>query len=166
MVQIFLVKSGRRNLGGKLPIPTTWFWSTELVRIQCSLRLRGTLAGVLPATFPLMWERNLLYLKTKCVSDRHFTVRIREVLKSVSHVVKDLSRVFIIAMQCIGRGLTSAFHWAEWCQCGDICDARDDTKGGHWQCVLVIWRCSNVLTYDALEPSAGGRRCPLWIEHN
>ena len=176
MVQIFLVKSGRRNLGEKLPIPTTWFWSTELVRIRCSLRLRGTLAGVLPVTFPLqrtlaeappatlplMWERNLLHLKTKCVSDRHFTVRIREVLKSVSHVVKDICQEF----SRVCRVLTSAFHWAEWGQCGDICDARDDTKGGHCQCLLVIWRCSNVLTYDALEPSAGGRRCPLWIEHN
>ena len=62
------------------------------IRIRCSLP--GTLAQVLPATLPLMWERNLLHLKTKCVSDRHFPVRIREVLKSVSHVVKDICQEF------------------------------------------------------------------------
>ena len=136
MAQIFLDKSGRRNLGETLPIPTTWFWSTELVRIRCSLRLRGTLAGVLPVTFPLqrtlaeappatlplMWERNLLHLKTLCVSDRHFTVRIREVLKSVSHVVKDICQEFFNAMHWPGFNFYIPLSrvvpvwWHLWCQ--------------------------------------------------
>ena len=181
MVQIFLVKSGRCNLRGKTSHSHDLVLidriSQDSVLITITRDISWSSTCDIPPTTDISWSttcditpnvrkefappENLVRVGPSfyCANPRGFEI-------SFTCRQGYLSRVFIIAMQCIGRVLTSAFHWAEWGQCGDICDARDDTKGGHWQCLLVIWRCSNVLTYDALEPSAGGRRCPLWIEHN